>query len=154
MCVPQQISFPQDINLLNEARENFGSFIYDICSGFNYYKPRMYRRNARKDCRNLAKCQKHTAKKIRKAIKKELQYANRDPGYVDILEQENVFLKPKQTERLEVIRGLVKQQQYIRPIVRKKAKSPAFDAYNECDVLIRAIERYHSSTRRYPENSG
>ena len=113
-CAPQQISYPQDINLLNEARENLESLIDDICSRFNYYKPRMYRKNARKDYLSLAKCRKRTAKKIRKAIKKQLQYVNRDIGYVDtFLEQEDVFLKPKQAERLAVIRELVKQQQYM-----------------------------------------
>lgn len=193
-CAPQQISFPQDINLLNEARENMESLIDDICFRFHYYKPRMYRKNARKDYLSLAKCKKRTAKKIRKAIKKQLQYVNRDLGYVDtFLAQDDVFLKPKQAERLAVIRELVEQQQYmydnkvhsvkdrivsisqpyIRPIVRGKAKSPvefgakldmsidekglarleklSFDAYNECDVLIDALERYRSRTGRYPE---
>ena len=193
-CAPQQIAFPQDINLLNEARENLESLIDDICSRFNYYKPRMYRQNARKDYLSFAKCKKRTAKKIRKAIKKQLQYVNRDLGYVaTFLEQDDVFLKPKQAERLAVIRELVEQQQYmydnkvhsvkdrivsisqpyIRPIVRGKAKSPvefgakfdmsidekglarleklSFDAYNECDVLISAIERYRSRTGMYPE---
>ncbi len=193
-CAPQQIAFPQDINLLNEARENLESLIDDICNGFNYYKPRMYRRNARKDYLSLAKCKKRTAKKIRKAIKKQLQYVKRDLGYVDLfLAQDDVYLKPKQAERLAVIRELAEQQQYmydnkvhsvkdrivsisqpyIRPIVRGKAESPVefgakldmsidekglarleklcFDAYNECDVLIDAVERYHARTGRYPE---
>ena len=193
-CAPQEIAYPQDINLLNEARENLESLIDDICCRFNYYKPRMYRQNARKDYLSLAKCKKRTAKKIRKAIKKQLQYVKRDLGYVDLLlTQDDVYLKPKQIERLAVIRELVEQQQYmydnkvhsvkdrivsisqpyIRPIVRGKAKSPvefgakldmsidekglarleklSFDAYNECDVLIGAIERYHARTGRYPE---
>lgn len=64
-------------------------------------------------------------------------------------------------------------QPYIRPIVRGKAKAPvefgakldlsidekgmariekmSFDAYNECDVLIGAIERYHERNGHYPE---
>lgn len=64
-------------------------------------------------------------------------------------------------------------QPYIRPIVRGKAKSPAefgakldmgidengiarserisFDAYNEADVLINAIENYRQRTGRYLE---
>lgn len=193
-CAPQEIAYPQDINLLNEARENLEGLIDDICYRFNYYKPRMYRQNARKDYLSLAKCKKRTAKKIRKAIKKQLQYVNRDLGYVDLLlAQDDVYLKPKQIERLAVIRELVEQQQYmydnkvhsvkdrivsisqpyIRPIVRGKAKSPvefgakldmsidesglarleklSFDAYNECDVLIDAVERYHARTGRYPE---
>lgn len=193
-CAPQQIAFPQDINLLNEARGNLESLIDDICFKFHYYKPRMYRQKARKDYLSLAKCRKRTAKKIRKAIKKQLQYVNRDLGYIDLLlAQDDVYLKPKQMERLNVIRELVEQQQYmydnkvhsvkdrivsisqpyIRPIVRGKAKAPvefgakldmsidekglarleklSFDAYNESDVLINAVERYRVRTGRYPE---
>lgn len=144
-CAPQQIAFPQDINLLNEARENLEILIDDICNGFNYYKPRMYRRNARKDYLSLAKCKKRTAKKIRKAIKKQLQYVNRDLGYIDLfLAQDDVYLNPKQAERLAVIRELAEQQQYmydnkvhsvkdrivsisqpyIRPIVRSSHGTP------------------------------
>ncbi len=51
---PQNISYPQDINLLNEVRGNLEKMIDEIC--YNYYKPRMYRRNARRDYLNLAKC--------------------------------------------------------------------------------------------------
>ena len=193
-CAPQQTAFPQDINLLNEARENIESLIDDICSRFHYYKLRMYRKNARKNYLNLAKCRKRTAPKIRKAIKKQLRYVKRDHGYIDLfLSQEDVSLEPKQAERLQVIRELVEQQQYmydnkvhsvkdrivgisqpyIRPIVRGKAKSPAefgakpdmsidekgltrleklsFDACNESDVLIHAVERYCARTGRYSE---
>ena len=64
-------------------------------------------------------------------------------------------------------------QPYIRPIVRGKAKAPvefgakldlsidekgiarlerlSFDAYNESDVLITAVENYKSRTGHYPE---
>jgi hypothetical protein len=64
-------------------------------------------------------------------------------------------------------------QPYIRPIVRGKAKAPvefgakldvsldergmarieriSFDAYNECDVLIQAVENYKARTGHYPE---
>ena len=64
-------------------------------------------------------------------------------------------------------------QPYIRPIVRGKAKTPtefgakldmsldsygyarieklSFDAYNECDVLQDAVERFHERTGHYPE---
>jgi hypothetical protein len=68
-CAPQNISFPQDINLLNEGRENLEVIIDRVCYEYNFYKPRMYRLNARKDYLNLAKCKKRTTKRIRKAIK-------------------------------------------------------------------------------------
>ena len=193
-CAPQQISYPQDINLLNEARENLEGIIDTICYEYNYYKPRMYRENARKDYLALAKCRRRTAKKIRKAIKKQLQYIRRDLGYIDtFLEQDDIKFTDKQLAKIKVIRELYEQQQYmyengthkvkdrivsisqpyIRPIVRGKAKAPtefgakldmsidehgiarleklSFDAYNEADVLITAIERYHDRTGHYPE---
>ncbi len=55
-CAPQQILYLQDINLLNEARVNLENIIDSTCYEYNYYKPRMYRYNARKDYLSLAKC--------------------------------------------------------------------------------------------------
>ena len=40
-CAPQNISFPQDINLLNEAREDLEEIIGEICYENNLCKPRM-----------------------------------------------------------------------------------------------------------------
>lgn len=48
ICVLQNISFPQDVNPLNEARENLEEIIDDLCRWFAYYTSRMYRQNARK----------------------------------------------------------------------------------------------------------
>ena len=191
-CAPQNISYPQDVNLLNEAREKLEQMIDIICYEQNYYKPRMYRQKARKDYLNLAKCKKRTAKKIRKAIKTQLQYIRRDLGYIDTFLEE-IDLCDDLSRQLATIRTLVEQQQYmydnkvhsvpdrivsisqpyIRPIVRGKAKAPvefgakldlsidengiarlerlSFDAYNESDVLITAVENYKSRTGHYPE---
>ena len=105
-CAPQNISYPQDINLLNEARENLESIIDDICYTYNFYKPRMYRQNARKDYLNLAKCKKRTKKKIRKAIKQQLQYIRRNLSYIDMFVLANgVVLPEKQVKRLTFIKG-------------------------------------------------
>lgn len=41
-CAPQNISFPQDVNLLNEARENLEGIVDDLHRRFDYYVPRMY----------------------------------------------------------------------------------------------------------------
>ena len=72
-CAPQHIAYPQDINLLNEARENLEAIIDRICYEYNLPKPRTYRENARKDYLALEKCRRRTAKQIRKAVKKQLQ---------------------------------------------------------------------------------
>lgn len=194
-CAPQHISYPQDINLLNEARENLKVLIDRICYGYNYYKPRMYRENAGRDYLNLAKCKKRTTKRIHRAIKQQLQYIRRDMGYVEAFLTKGVELTPKQAARLSVLRQVYEQQKYmyednthtvpdrivsisqpyIRPIVRGKAAAPvefgakldlsidengmarleklSFDAYNESDVLITAIERYRERTGHYPQRA-
>lgn len=116
-----------------------------MCYEHNFYKPRMYRQNARKDYLNLAKSKKRTAKRIRKAVKKQLQYVRRDLGYIDaFICLNDVVLSEKQQKRLDIIRKMYEQQQYmyennthsvknrivsisqpyIRPIVRGKAKTP------------------------------
>ncbi len=111
-CAPQNISYPQDVNLLNEARENLEKMIDIICYEQNYCKPQMYRQKARKDYLNLAKCKKRTAKKIRKAIKAQLQYIRRDSGYIDAF-LEKIDLCDGLSKQLATIRTLVEQQQYM-----------------------------------------
>ena len=143
-CAPQHIEFPQDINLLNTAREDLEKIIDTICYEYNEKKPRTYRVTARKDYLNLAKCKKRTKTKIRKAIKKQLQYIRRDLGYIDAFLDAGKLLSKKNEARLAVIRELYEQQKtmyetkknsipnrivslsqpYIRPIVRGKAKTP------------------------------
>ena len=119
----------------------------------------MYRRNAGKDYLSLAKCKKRTAKKVRKAIRKQLRYVNRDLGYIDLfLAKGDVCLKPKQAERLAVIRELAEQQQYmydnkvhsvkdrivsisqpyIRPIVRSSRGTP-WETQNPRSSLARSL---------------
>ena len=193
-CAPQNIAYPQDINLLNEAREKLESIIDEICDEYNFYKPRMYRKKAREAYLALAKCRKRTGKRIRKAIGQQLRFISRDLGYIDMFVLYNdVALNDKQKKHLCVLRELYEQQKYmydnkthkvkdrivsisqpyIRPIIRGKAKAPvefgakldmsidekgiarleklSFDAYNEEDVLVTAIENYRKRTGHYPE---
>ena len=98
---PQNICYPQDINLLSEARENLEVLIDRICYDYNYYAPRMYRKNARRDYLNLTKCKKRTTKKIRKTIKQ--QYIRRDMGHVEEFLSDGVELTLKQVDRLSVL---------------------------------------------------
>ena len=144
-CAPQNIKYPQDIELLNEAREKLEDIICRVSDEYNYYRPRMYREKARKDYLALAKCRKRSAKKIRKAIRKQLQYIRRDLGYItNLLENNGVTLSCSDAQMLDTLQALYAQQQYmltnnthsvenrivsirqpyIRPIVRGKAKSP------------------------------
>ena len=195
-CAPQSIKYPQDINLLNEAREKLEKLIKKICKEQNWYVPRTYRKQARKDYLAIAKCRKRPAKKLRAAIRKQLNYVNRDLGYIEwFLMQDGVEITRKEAEMLSTIMKLYEQQlymyennthsvpdrivsisqPYIRPIVRGKAKSPtefgakldlsideygmarleklSFDAYNESDILITALENYRKRTGHYPERA-
>lgn len=92
-CVPQNIKYPQDIELLNETREKLEDMLCKVSDEYGFYRPRMYREKARKDYLALARCRKRGAKKIRKAIKKQLQYIRRDLLYVvNLLENNGVVL--------------------------------------------------------------
>ena len=144
-CAPQNIKYPQDIELLNEAREKLEDMISRVSDEYNFYRPRMYREKARKDYLALAKCRKRGAKKIRNAVRKQLQYIRRDLGYItNLLENNGVALSRSDVQMLDTLQALYAQQQYmfssnthsvvnrivsisqpyIRPIVRGKAKSP------------------------------
>ncbi len=144
-CAPQNIKYPQDIELLNEAREKLEEMICRVSDAYNFYRPRMYREKARKDYIALAKCRKRGSKKIRKAIRKQLQYIRRDLGYImNLLENNSVALSESDAHLLDILKTIYSQQQYmfsnnthsvenrivsisqpyIRPIVRGKAKSP------------------------------
>ena len=144
-CAPQNIKYPQDIELLNEAREKLEDMICRVSDEYSFYRPRMYREKARKDYLALAKCRKRGAKKIRKAIKKQLQYIRRDLGYIsNLLKNNGVVLSESDAYLLDILETVYSQQQhmfvsnthrienrivsisqpYIRPIVRGKAKSP------------------------------
>ena len=47
-CAPANIRYPQDISLLNEAREKLENMIYCFCKCYGLKLPRRYRKRARK----------------------------------------------------------------------------------------------------------
>ena len=161
-CTPADIRFPTDIGLLNEAREKtekiIDEFHKEICSRQSDInnrpkKPRTYRQEARKNYLDIAKSKRPGKKKIRKAIRQQLQYLKRNLGHIDrmLTEHEGLIfvLKPYRQDTLETIRKVHLQQQqmytekshrvedrivsisqpYVRPIVRGKvAKKVEFGA--------------------------
>ena len=143
-CAPSNIRYPQDVSLLNEARENAEKLLdvlYDPADG---KKPRTYRKRARKDYLKYTRCRKHTAKMTRKAIGKQLAYLRRDLDAIDGKLSLGKNLPSRQAERLGTIRAVYEQQKYmydnrthsvpdrivsvsqpfVRPIVRGKAGKP------------------------------
>lgn len=142
-CCPADIAYPQDINLLNEAREKLEKTIDEICETTGTEKPRTYRRKARKAYLRLAKSKKRTVKQTREALRKQLQYIRRDIGYIVRFVQDGKQLTSEQKERMNLLTMVYEQQRimyeanthsvpdrivslsqpYVRPIPRGKAKA-------------------------------
>ena len=143
-CAPANIRYPQDISLLNEAREKLETIIYRFCKSYVLPLPRRYRKRARKDYLAFAKSKKHSAKKIRKALRKQLGYVARDIGYLDKFMSDGYAMIDKEISLYLTIITLYEQQKYmydnkvhsvehrivsisqpwLRPIVRGKIKAP------------------------------
>jgi IS5 family transposase len=141
-CAPQNIEFPQDVNLLNETREKLEGIIDAACFRESFDKPRTYRKNARRAYLRLARSRKRTAQRIRKAIRQQLQYIRRDRGHVRQFEEQGC-LTEKEMNLLKVLDKVYEQQKYmyynnihtienrivsisqpyIRPIVRGKSNA-------------------------------
>src|SRR5471030_56585 len=79
----------------------------------NLKKPRNYRIKARKDFLNVSKARKKSWKKIRKTIRKQLNYIVRDIGYVKKFLMNGKKLNNRQLEEYEVILQLYDQQKYM-----------------------------------------
>ena len=143
-CAPVNIRYPQDVSLLNEAREKLETIIYRFHKSYGLILPRRYSKRARKDYLAFAKCRKHTAKKIRKALRQQLSYVKRDIGYLDEFMADGYASEQGEISLLLTIFKLYEQQQYmydnkvhsvenrivsisqpwIRPIVRGKSNAP------------------------------
>ena len=143
-CAPSNIRYPQDVSLLNEARENAEKLLDVLHDPADGKKPRTYRERARKDYLKYTRCRKHTAKMTRKAIGKQLGYLRRDLNAIDGKLSLGKSLTTRQMERLDTIHTIYEQQKYmydnhthsvpnrivsvsqpfVRPIVRGKVGKP------------------------------
>jgi len=144
-CAPQDIRYPTDISLLNEARQKLEGMIDQIWAQVTHEgkKPRTYRECARRDFLNFVKRRKPSRKKIRGAIRAQLGYVSRDLQIVDqlLIKFGIDCLCDALIEQLITIHQLYAQQQemyqlkthhvdhrivsitqpHVRPIVRGKA---------------------------------
>jgi len=112
---PQDIAYPTDLNLLNDAREKSEELIDELHAGLTTAKPRTYREIARKKYLKTAQKKKKTKKEIRKAIREQLQYLKRNISSIHkLLEHyDKVPLRKKQYKYLLVIQTLYDQQKYM-----------------------------------------
>jgi hypothetical protein len=76
---PQDIAYPTDLNLLNDAREKSEELIDILYQPDKHQrKPRTYRETARKQYLRTAQKKVKSTKEIRKAVKKQLAYLGRN----------------------------------------------------------------------------
>ena len=143
---PQDISYPTDLNLLNDAREKSEQLI-DILCGLKegIAKPRTYREIARKQYLKVAQKKNKTRKEIRAANKKQLSCLHRNIKniYVLLSHFKVIPFDRKQYKYFLVIQTFYDQQSemhkkrihsiadrivsihqpHVRPIVRGKANA-------------------------------
>jgi len=147
---PQDIAYPTDLNLLNDAREKLEELIDHIYTKeLHEVKPRTYREVARKKYLQTAQKKNKSRKVIRKANRCQLNFVKRDIAFVnellDVYQANNLKfpLNSSQQKYLFVVQTLYDQQKqmydtnthsvehrivsihqpHVRPIVRGKAQA-------------------------------
>lgn len=146
-CAPADIAYPTDLRLLNEAREKLEGMIDTLHEPYRgqQRKPRTYRKKARKAYLSVAKQRNPRKKTLRKAVRRQLNYVQRDLNHVETLARQGGLglLSKKEYRDLLVIQELYRQQlsmyedkshrtehrivsiqqPHVRPIVRGKSNA-------------------------------
>ena len=164
-CAPVYIRYPQDVSLLNEAREKLEEMIFWFHKAYGVALPRRDCRAARKQYLSFAKSKKHPAKQIRKALKKQLSYVKRNIGYLESFMSEGYAPREKDIVTNEqqqyMYDNMVENQivsisqPWMRPIVRGKVKAPvefgakpdlSIDAKGYARIENISFDAYNEST--------
>jgi len=110
---PEQVRYPTDTGLLNEAREWTVKQIQRLGNALGE-KVRTYCRKARRCYLNFSKKKTKTRKQIRKTRKSLLQYLKRNVNQLESLvekaRRQGIKVEKKVLDRLEVIRTVLGQQ--------------------------------------------
>jgi len=143
---PQDIRYPTDLNLLNDAREKSEELIdFLYPPSIEIIKPRTYRKKARKVFLKTAQKKTKSKKEIRNAIKRQLGYLRRNIKSIHMLldHYETMPFDERQLKYFFVIQTLFEQQAkmhqekshsiehrivsihqpHVRPIVRGKTNA-------------------------------
>jgi uncharacterized membrane protein YgaE (UPF0421/DUF939 family) len=114
---PADIKYPTDLDLINSGREETEKLIDKLYKPEKgKIKPRTYRQKAREEYLNVIKQRKKSIKTVRKAIRKQLGYLNRNIKTIDKLldkKPEKKLLSPKELHMLRVLHELFRQQEYM-----------------------------------------
>lgn len=141
---PQDIAYPTDLNILNDAREKSEELLDMVFDGsMAEVKPRNYREIARKEYLKTAQKKSKTKNEIRSAIRKQLSYLHRNIKSIhELLDHcQQIPMDPKSYKYWLVIQHVYEQQKrmhdtgthsvddrivsihqpHVRPIVRGKS---------------------------------
>ena len=145
-CAPEDMRFPHDVTLLDEARRKTEAIIDVLHETMpeGWEKPRTYRKKARKEFLTFIRNRKPRVNTIRKALKTQIQYVERNVRLINEYKDKVSLsvLSKKQRKDLWVIGELVRQQRelyrtdswsiegrilsiskpWVRPIARGKAR--------------------------------
>ena len=145
---PQDIKFPTDLDLLNDAREHTERIIDELWEPVpGKRKPRTYRRIARNDYLSVVKLKKKSAKVLRTSIRKQLNYNRRNIRTIKKMLNPELGkplpLSHRDLRTFWIVEEIYRQQKqmydrkvhsvsdrivsiaqpYVRPIVRGKSKN-------------------------------
>ncbi len=143
---PQDIAYPTDHGLLNKAREITEDIIDELhFKNHQGKKPRTYRKIARKAYLKVAQNKNPSKKVIRKGIRSQLQYLNRNIKTIEKqldgfgafplsyrLQRTYWIIKTLKEQQLKMFEGRSHQMQdrivsihepHVRPIVRGKSRA-------------------------------
>jgi hypothetical protein len=141
-CAPQDMRFPNDVGLLNEAREKADGIIDSLimASPDRTKRPRTYRKRARIDFLSFIRRRRNTDKTIRRALKGQLQYLNRNLNYIqELADTVGIKVLSKKAYRdLLVINEVYRQQQEL---YRSRTRTMSGRIVSISQPHVRAIAR-------------
>ena len=146
-CAPSQISYPQDVSLLNKARE-CSEKIIDELHVKGEQKPRTYRKKAHKDYTSYSRSRKPKAKQTRKAIGKQLGYLKRNIGSIEKMLSSGKEIPIKFKEKFSTIQTIYNQQKEMYDNHTHSVKDRVVNLSQPWQDMI---ERYKERTGHYPE---
>lgn len=116
-CAPEDINYPTDLKLINNAREKSEEIIDILHKAMpkGTRKPRTYRRKARQNFLKVSKSRKVRHKTLRKAIRKQLGYLRRNLKHME-KQCRTVSLSElsnRQYKNLLVISEVCRQQKWM-----------------------------------------
>lgn len=116
-CAPEAMRFPHDVTTLDEARrktERIIDILHNVMP-WGSEKPRTYRRKARKEFLRFIRNRKPRTGEIRKAIRKQLQFVERNLRFINKMAETVGLgsLTEKQYRGLQVIREYSLQQRQL-----------------------------------------